>query len=110
MEDKYLRITIHDNDFSLSLRWIGELLYEIFWAEDNYPTEDKLPVLKEYVKRLWHSTYMIQDCMRWFPAGNVDEGYFEPDLEFVDFADIPDWDNGESIYIPMFDDAKILVR
>lgn len=110
MDGKYLRITIRDNDFSSSLGWIGDLLYEIFWAEDNYPTEEKLPTLKEYIKRLWHSTYMIQDCMRWCPAGEVDENYFNPHLEFVDFADIPDWDNSESIYIPMFDDAKILVR
>ena len=110
MEGKYLRITIHDNDFSLSLEWIGELLYEIFWAEDNYPTEEKLPMLKEHIKRLWHSTYVIQDFMRFYPAGDVEENYFNPHLEFVDFADIPDWDNHESIYIPMFDDAKILMR
>jgi hypothetical protein len=110
MENKYLRITIHDNDFSLSLEWIGELLYEIFWAEDNYPTEEKLPMLKEHIKHLWHSTYAIQDFMRFYPAGDVEENYFNPHLEFVDFADIPDWDNHESIYIPMFDDAKILMR
>ena len=110
MEGKYLRITIHDNDFRLSLEWIGELLYEIFWTEDNYPTEERLPMLKEYIKHLWHSTYVIHDFMRWYPAGNVNEDYFKPYLEFVDFADIPDWDNGESIYIPMFDDAKILIR
>lgn len=110
MEGKYLRITIHDNDFSFSLEWIGELLYKIFYTEDNYPTEDKLLTLKEHIKHLWHRTHMIQNLMRWQSAGNLDDGYFEPHLEFVDFADIPDWDNRESIYIPMFDDAKILVR
>lgn len=110
MEGKYLRITIHDNDFSLSLEWIGELLYEIFYTEDNYPTEEQFPLLKEYIKRLWHITYTIQDLMRWSRAGDMDDSYFNPHLEFVNFADIPDWDNRESIYIPMFDDGKILVR
>ena len=31
------------------------------------------------------------------------------DLEFVNYLDIPDWDNYESIYIPMFE-GEILVR
>lgn len=110
MEGKYLRITIHDNDFSMSLEWIGELLYEIFYTEDNYPTEEQLPMLKEHIKYLWHRTYMIQDLMRWNSVGDDDANYFNPHLEFVDYADIPDWDNRESIYIPMFDDAKILIR
>lgn len=110
MEGKYLRITIHDNDFSLSLEWIGEILYEIFCMEDNYPTEEKLPMLKENIKHLWHRVYTIQDLMRWYRAGDVDADYFNPHLEFVDYADIPDWDNHESLYIPMFDDGKILIR
>jgi hypothetical protein len=110
MEGKYLRVTIHDNDFSMSLEWIGELLYEIFCTEDNYPTEEQLPTLKEYIKRLWHITYTIQDLMRWSRAGDMDDGYFNPHLEFVDYVDIPDWDNHESLYIPMFDDGKVLIR
>ena len=107
---KYLRITIHDNDFYDSLRMVSELLYKIFWAEDSYPTEENFPMLKEYIKHLWHSTYTIQDFMREYPAGDVREDYFNPRLEFVDYLDIPDWDNAESAYIPMFDDAEILMR
>lgn len=38
------------------------------------------------------------------------EKYFEPTLKFVDYLDIPDWDNGESIYIPMFENAEIITR
>ena len=110
-EHKYLRVTIHDNDFSFSLELIGSLLYEIFYFEDNYPTEEHLPMLKEHIKHLWYRTYRIQDLMRYQSAGgSVTAGYFNPNLEFVDAADIPDWDNGESIYIPMFEDAKVLFR
>lgn len=35
--------------------------------------------------------------------------YFDCKLEFVNFLDIPEWDNNESIYIPMFY-GDILVR
>lgn len=108
---KYLRVTIHDNDYRGSLRLMGRLLYELFYHEDKYPTEEQFPVLKECIKHLWFSTEMTQDLMRWGDIVSllpIDE--FEPHLEFVNYQDIPDWDNGESIYIPMFDDAEILAR
>jgi hypothetical protein len=40
------------------------------------------------------------------------EKYFEPTLEFVDYLDIPGWDDNQSVYIPMFkaDDAVIIIR
>lgn len=107
---KYLRITIHDNDFWLSLEQIGELLYNIFYTEDAYPTEEQLPILKEYIKHIWYGTFKIGSLMDRGEAGEVDISYLEPRLEFIDYLDIPEWDNGESIYIPMFDDAEILKR
>jgi hypothetical protein len=122
MERKYLRITIHDNDFRYSLGLIGDLLYSVFCSEDSYPTEEELPALREHIKRLWHSTYSVKTLMcntlmkRLFPdyidenVNYVDEGYFNPHLELVDYADIPDWDNYESIYIPMFGNGEILMR
>ena len=33
-----------------------------------------------------------------------------PTVEFVDYLDIPDWDNDESVYIPMFENAEIIRR
>lgn len=122
MERKYLRITIHDNDFRHSLGLIGDLLYDIFRSEDSYPTEEELPALREYIKRLWHSAYSVKTLIRnalmkrVFPdyvdenTSCVDEDYFSPHLELVYYADIPDWDNYESIYIPMFDNGEILMR
>lgn len=38
------------------------------------------------------------------------EKHFEPTLEFVDYLDIPQWDNDESVYIPMFENAEIIRR
>ena len=36
--------------------------------------------------------------------------YFEPDLEIVDYLDIPDWDNSESAFIPLFNDGAVIYR
>lgn len=110
MESKYLRITIHDNDFTSTLKMVGELLYDIFQSEGRYPTEEDFQGMKEIIKHLWFGADMAQDLMRWNKIDSPDMKYFEPRLEFVDFVSIPDWDNYESIYIPMFDDADILTK
>lgn len=109
-EAKYLRVTIHDNDFSTSLLMMGELLYNIFQYECKYPTEKDFPILKDCIKHLWLATDIIKDLMRWGKINSPSIDYFEPDLEFVNYLDILDWDNSESIYIPMFDHAEILSR
>ena len=110
VEAKYLRITIHDNDFTTSLQRVGELLYETFYLEGKYPTEEDFPTLKEIIKHLWFCADMAIDLMRWGHLNTLNMEYFNPCLEFIDYLDIPDWGNNESIYIPMFDDAEILTR
>ena len=113
MEQKatYLRVTIHDNDFRFSLELVGEALQEIFEYIEEYPTEEDFPVLKQMIKYIWYGIHHVYEKIdrvdRYY---EVEIDYFEPDLEFVDFFDIPDWDNGENIYIPMFDDGKIFWR
>ena len=112
MNAKYLRVTIHDNDFISSLIEIGKLLYYIFYMEDKYPTEEQFPELAESIKHLLYGANMTKDLARWGEIIKVDIEYFKPKLEFVDYLDIPDWDNHENIYIPMFDceEMEILVR
>jgi hypothetical protein len=110
MKDKYLSVTIHDNDFTSSLQMIGELLYDIFQFEEKYPTEEDFLTLKEIIKYLWFGADMAQDLMRWGSLNSPNMKYFEPYLEFVNFEDIPDWDNHETIYIPMFDDGEIITK
>ena len=36
--------------------------------------------------------------------------HFEPTLKFVDYLDIPDWNNDEDVYIPMFENAENIRR
>lgn len=107
---KYLRVTVHDNDFRVSLMLIGELIYTTFCIHGEYPTEEELPILKESIKHLWYGAHMTEVSVRWSKETSATLGWFEPHLEFVDYLDIPDWDNGESIYIPLFYDAEVLER
>lgn len=111
--NRYLKITIHDNDFTTSLEYIANTLNEIFQNVGRYPEEDELPLLKEYVQSLWFSVDNIWGIMRWnknsVGFSENPEGIFNPVLEFVDYEDIPDWDDNSSVYIPMFN-TNILVR
>lgn len=111
---KYLRITMHDNDFWLSLEYLSKMLYDIFISERRFQEEDELPLLKKYIQPLWFSLHNLNSIMRWNNncVGFIEtiEETFVPILEFVDYLDIPDWDNGESVYIPMFENAEIIRR
>ena len=111
---KYLRVTIHDNDFWYSLSLLANMLYEIFIVEGRFPEEDELPLLKKYVQPLWFSLDNISSIMRWNKKlvgfKETPEKYFVPTLEFIDFLDIPDWNNNESAYIPMFENAEMIIR
>lgn len=111
--NRYLKITIHDNDFTTSLEYVAHTLNEIFQNVGRYPEEDELSLLKEYVKSLWFSLDNIWQFMRWnknsVGFSENPEGIFNPVLAFVDYEDIPDWDDSSSVYIPMFN-TNILVR
>lgn len=109
MNAKYLRVTFHDNDFTNSLLLVGDFLKQAFKHEGKYPIEQDLHILKEAISHIWYGAYEIISKLRFGECDLCGFDYFEPDLEFVDFEDIPDWDNSESIYIPMFD-GEILLR
>lgn len=111
---KYLRVTIHDNDFWYSLSLLAYMLYDLFIGEGRFPEEDELPLLKKYIRPMWFSLHNLNSVMCWNKNSvgfkETIEEYFEPTLEFVDYVDIPDWDNDESVYIPMFEGAEIIRR
>ena len=106
-ECKYLKVTIGDNDFTGVARIIGQSLIDVFKSAHNQPTEDDLPQIRSYITSLWWSLYNLEDFYRWkgtsidFSECNI--YYFERSLklEIVNYEDIPDWDNGESFYVPL---------
>lgn len=111
---KYLHVTVRDNDFRHELEYACENMYEMFQMENHFPTEEDFPALKHIFSHMIYSFYQSINVLRWGEfslermAYNLT--YFTPNLEFVEFENIPDWDNSESCYIPMFDDADVLLR
>lgn len=96
---EYLEITIHDNDFSEALRLVGKHLYQIF-SETQFPNNEKdLESIKPLVTQLLDVSHRLYSC-----SNKSYMKYFDVrlKLKFVDFTDIPDWNNYESIYIPLF--------
>lgn len=114
-ERRYLHITISDRDFWYQMESVCNLLYDIFYYHSYYPNEEDLPILKEHMKHLLYESYCVEklmdkECGARRP--NVGVEYFNPRMEFMLSSDIPDWDNGESYYIPMFDDecGKVICK
>ena len=114
-KSKYLMITIHDNDFTSYFIELGKTLYNIFISEGKFPTEEDIPELKELIKHLWYSVHNIVMLMRWkntlVEYERTDEiSYFYPDVKIMDYLDIPEWENAEDIYIPLFENGEILLK
>lgn len=109
----YLKLSIHDNDYWYIIERVSESLSEIFYFLDITPNilKNKLPQLKIYIQDMLYTTYTM--CFLLEGRDKDEEltsrDYFEPDLEIVDYLDIPDWDNGENAFIPLFD-ADVIYR
>lgn len=110
MKEKYLKVTIYDNDFTSSLVRVCKILYNIFQDEDKYPEEKDFPFLKTAIQYMWCGTKMAQDISRWGNINTSSFNYLIPDLEIVDAHEIEEWENYESVYIPLFDDGSLVVR
>ena len=73
-----------------------------------------LEVIKPYIAKLWWSIDSLSHHFRWKNT-HVDQSptrveYFEDvDLSIVDYTEIPDWDNAESIYIPLFKESTEII-
>lgn len=105
----YLEVTIHDNDYRMSLAKTCQLLYEVCKVSGRYPTEEDLPNLKEAVKHIWFGLENAQDILFFGKPTEVDIDYLEPRLRFVDFSDIQD-ENLECAYVPMFDGSFVFLK
>ena len=109
---KYLKVTLHDNDFTSIIEFSSMLLYELIVFFDEYASYDisdkNLSQLKDDLHHLLYTTYKIYNYLHHREC-NTKFDYFKPDLEIVDYLDIPEWDNNESVFIPLFD-GDIITR
>lgn len=117
---RYLRITMHDNDYTRYIQYVAESLQNIFeydficFEDGIYSlSEDDFPELKELIKQMLCATYnvihKIQSTNEKRDYKKEQEENFGCHLELVDYLDIPENDNWESVYIPLFD-GEIIVR
>ena len=99
----YLKLSIHDNDFGDVIELVADMLYDMFYFLDTTSDDivNNLPQIKNCVKEM---LYEIHRMFNLFGHGSpVAKDYFEPDLKIVEYMDIPEWDNGESAFVPLFE-------
>ncbi len=110
----YLVIRIGDNDFTSFAESVANALTAMFYSYDYPKNEEDLEMLKEPIARLWASLTILNDVMKkvedrqWTATPNNFDHIFEYmkerlSLRIVDFSELPDWDNYESICIPLFE-------
>lgn len=111
---RYLSITLRDNDFTSSLMCVANMLYKEFRYHLENITEDDLPELEKYIQHIWYATHNICGILHYTCRSKESvmllfEGV---KCEIINFLDIPEWDNAETVYIPLFecDGAEIILR
>lgn len=130
MKTNYLKITMHDNDFTGCWENLGNCIRDALIANNYYPNysesdrklfdgkeldEEDLNKLKPWIENLWFSIFNLEQFLRWNNSSikfkETDRKIFDCELSIVDYLEIPDWDNGESIFIPLFSkNVEILLR
>lgn len=112
-EAPYLHISIGDNDFTTVSPALEKALGEMFYLND-FPGSGDLVKLREPIVALWVGAVMMNEAMEWDDEsrhndyGKLREYMLERlKLEIVKFEDIPDWDNYESIYVPLYGDGTV---
>jgi hypothetical protein len=108
MEANYLKITLHDNDFTSYYKVLGNAILDTFNYAGYYPDESNLDMLKPYIANIWYSINNISEIVH--HSEECDKTYFDDvKLEIVKYEDIPKWNNAEDIYIPLFPEAEVLL-
>ena len=109
---KYLKITLHDNDFTSIVEFSSILLHELIDFFDGYGSynisDEDLSKLKDDIHHLLYDTYRIYNYL-YHRKCNTKFDYFQPELQIVDYLDIPEWNNNESVFIPLFN-GDIITR
>ena len=125
----YLKVTIHDNDFTSDYQILGNLIKDILWINGYYPeydsinhnfiegknlTEEDLPIIKRYIGDAWCMIHNFNNYLRWGKdIEDTERNYFNCELTLVDYLKVEkiDWANNEDIYIPLFSkDMEVILK
>lgn len=110
---RYLKISLHDNDFTIIIEFSSELLKELIDFFDYYGSyeisEKDLYKLQDSIQHLLYATYRIHNYLFHRDYEDMPFDSFRPSLHIVDYLDIPEWSNHDSVFIPLFK-GDIIVR
>ena len=109
----YLHITLSDNDFMTYHKSLEAAIKEHIELV-GYPKEEDLESLREPIAYLWTGLHLLWRALDHFPSDSPQNllYYFKERirLKIVDFLEIPNDDNHESIFIPLFEGAESFTR
>lgn len=106
---KWLRITVHDNDYTVFGRILGEAIQEMMFWRGEQIREDNIEEYREVIAEMW-AAFQKFDNVGLVLNNDVDAEFFKAsmDMKIVDDGNI-EADNYEAIYIPMFKYAEVVV-
>lgn len=111
---RYVQLTIHDNDFWATIEFVSELLRSLIDYFGHYGsydiTDEDLQQLKDDIQHLLYGTYRIHNYLFHRERDYPSFDYFKPTVKIVDYLDIPDWDNNQSVFVPLFENGDIIIR
>lgn len=109
----YLHITISDNGF-MTYPWALEAAIKELFERVKYPKKEELESLREPIANLWTGLHLLWEALNHYRIDYfINLRFFIKErmkLNIVDFSEIPDDDNHESIFIPLFDGAPSFFR
>ena len=108
--EKYLVVTVGDNDFYNDIYVVCNLLYYHFQSGGEYPeSKEDLELLKPIIQNLiYQSTELRRYKNKDYPASKLE--YFVSDLWFSDKSGLKWLDDTEFGVIPMFSGAKVFMK
>lgn len=112
-EEKYLWISLRDSDFIYDLQMVGQCLMDVGYFELCEIKEEDLSELSKYIKHMLYGFHNAVYIMEHYPYMDDIKIFDDLKLKIVNYSDIPYEDNGESVYIPLFEDKfndKIITR
>lgn len=103
MNNKYLRITIHDNDYTRYWKEFGTIIRNLILPINSPISENDLVYLKKYIQHIWYALdnlYRFTDREGGLQETNM--SVFNIDIDIVDASDVTQ-NNCEDIYITLFE-------
>ena len=89
---RYLKISLHDNDFTIIIEFSSELLKELIDFFDYYGSyeisEKDLYKLQDSIQHLLYATYRIHNYLFHRDYEDMPFDSFRPSLHIVDYLDI----------------------